>query len=175
MGKAAVPDLPLRLRPRLRKTVSNCPGFGMEIDVEGRGAGEWIGAHVSVRLQLAGGQVQLEFAQIDGAVALGIGTVHYAVGRGFAGEGLGRGAQVERSRHGDSLRVAFGPDGGGGAVEQGADSDALEGRLADHVEDGVERHVFELGGDFAVDGNCRGRGPEENGVAIGGGLRAGWC
>ena len=57
----------------------------MEVDGKCRGAGERISAQMAVGLQLAGGGEELEFAQIAGAVALGIGSIDGAVGRNFPG------------------------------------------------------------------------------------------
>src|ERR1039458_3995171 len=55
----------------------------MEVDGKCRGAGERVSAQMAVRLQLAGGRVQFESAQIDGAVALGIGSVDQSAGSNF--------------------------------------------------------------------------------------------
>src|SRR5580700_9929499 len=51
---------------------------GMEIDREPRWTGERISAETASGLNLAGGSVQIEFAQIDGSVALGVGGIYRA-------------------------------------------------------------------------------------------------
>src|ERR1035441_5752843 len=58
----------------------------MEVDGKCRGAGERVSAQMAVRPQLAGGRVQFESAQIDGAVALGIRCIDRPAGGCRSGE-----------------------------------------------------------------------------------------
>ena len=79
---------------------------GMEIDGERRGAGERVCAQAAVRRELAGGQVQLELAQIDCAVALRVGCVDDAGGGGFAGERMSRGSSGSSVAATERVRVS---------------------------------------------------------------------
>ena len=154
-GQGGEPAFPLRLRPRLRRTVSNSRGcVEWKSTASSGGAGERVSAHVAVGRDLAGGQVELKFAQVDGAVALGVGCHRQCRWQGISpGRGWAERAEVERGGDGDGSVVAIGPEGGGGTVEEGTDSQALEGRLADHIEDSVKRDVIEGCSHFADDRN----------------------
>ena len=114
-------------------------------------AGERVSAQVAVGLQLAGGSVQLQFAQIDGPVALGVGGIHRAAGCDFTRNGACGRAEAEFGGDGDGLRVAVGPGGGGWTGDAGIQAQALKGPLAHHVEKRIERNVFEPGRHLAVD------------------------
>jgi hypothetical protein len=62
--------------------------LGVEIDRQRRGAGERVGAQMAAGLDLTGGQIELQGAQIDRAVPLGIGAVDQAAGGNHSGGGL---------------------------------------------------------------------------------------
>jgi hypothetical protein len=145
------PLLPLRFNPRSRRTVSNSPGLRMEVDGEAPRAGERVRAQMAVGLQLAGGSVQLQFAQIDRAVALGIGGIDRRrrrrprPARRRAGEAEAEGRRRRRVLCRRWTRAAW------RAVDAGVEAQALKGRLAHHIQKRVEGNVFELGRHLAVD------------------------
>ena len=125
----------------------------MEVDRDARVARERIGTEAAVRLELAGRHVDFELAEIDTAVALGVRGVDGACGRDFTGRRLSGSIQAKIYSHGEVAHVTAGPCCVRGSIHYRADAEALEGRQADHVENGVERDVLELCRDFAVDRN----------------------
>ena len=110
-----------------------------------------------LRIDLAGRGVQLELAQIDGAVALRIGGVEGAGGGHLAGYACAGGTQVRPSA--DRQGVASPSDHVAVPCRSAAcRGQTLKGRLADHIQHRVERNIFELRLNLAVDGNECGGG-----------------
>ena len=107
---------------------------GMKIDGQSSWAVERVSAQMAVGLQLAGRSVQLQLAQIDGAVALGISCIHRAGCWNFSRQNLRGRREIESRADGNVARKTVGPIGGGQAVDAGIQSQALKGRLAHHPQ-----------------------------------------
>ena len=103
--------------------------------------------------QLAGGQIQLQLAHIHGAVALGVGGVDEAACKNLSGRGLRGRCQLQQRLHGERVLVAVDPQGVGGAVDASVQAEVLKGRIAEHLQQRVQRHVLEVAGHFSVDGD----------------------
>ena len=126
---------------------------GVEIDLKRGGADHGVRAQMAVGLQLAGGQIELELAQIDRAVALGIGGVDHAAGRSLPLSSVRRWSEAQQGGHGEGAIVAVDPQRVGRAVDARIKAEMLEGRITDHLQNCVQGHVFELSRHLAVDGN----------------------
>jgi len=103
--------------------------------------------------KLAGGQIKLKLAQIDGAVALGVSGVNAAAGRNLprcSDQGRDKG---EVGVHREGVLIAVAPVGVGGTADPRVETEMLVGRIGKHIEQRVERHILELRGDLAIDGN----------------------
>src|SRR5580698_3699386 len=127
----------------------------MRVDRDGqiRCAGQWVSAKMSLSRNVARGQIQVEGAKVDGAVTLGVCSIDDASGGRFAAGRLGWRVHFKFCEHRECVDVAIDPGRGGGTVEAAIESETLVRRLAHEVEDRIDGNVFELRGNFAIDGN----------------------
>ena len=117
-------------------------------------------------LQLAGGGIELQLAQIDGAVALGIGCIHRAGGGNFPRQNLRGRSEAESRADRNVFRNAVGPVGDGESVDAGIETQALKGRAAHHSQKRIQRNVFEAGRYFAGHGDDGGRSRSAENISV---------
>ena len=90
---------------------------GVKIHGERRRAGARISAQMAASHQLAGRQIKFQLAQIDRAVALGVGGVNLTAGGRLVRHNLRRRSEAKQGLHGECAVVAVNPQCGGRAVE----------------------------------------------------------
>ena len=111
---------------------------GVEIDGKRRRADERVSAQMAVGVQLAGGQIEFQLAQIDRAVALGVGGIDQAAGGDLSRCSLRGRREVEQGGDGESVFVALDPERVGRAVDAGVEAEMLKGRVADHLQQRIQ-------------------------------------
>src|ERR1035438_7384318 len=98
-------------------------------------------------------QMQNQLAQIDRAVALGIGGIDQAAGKHLPLCSLCRRSEAKQGAHGEGAIVAVEPESVGRAVDSRIEAKMLKGRVAEHLQQRVQGNVFELSCYLAVDGD----------------------
>ena len=84
-------------------------------------------AHIAVRHQLARGRCNLQLAEVDGSVALRVGSVDDATGGQLACEQMRGRAQIQSSGDSYGFGIAVEPGCGGGAVDERGETQPLKG------------------------------------------------
>jgi hypothetical protein len=113
---------------------------------------------MTVRLHRAARCVQLQLAQIHGAIMLRVGSVDQPFGGNFAGHGLSGRIKAQQRIHGNRSSIAADPGCSRRAVDDGVQAHAHKRPLAHHIQDGVQGNAFEARRDFAIHRNvdrCR--------------------
>jgi hypothetical protein len=126
---------------------------GVEIDRERGGTGHGVRAEISVGFQLAGGKIELQPAQIDGAVALHIGGVDQTACGHFAASRVSRRSETQQGVDGEGTVVAVDPQCVGRTVHERIEAEMLEGRVGNHLQQRVQGNILELRRYLAVDGD----------------------
>ena len=125
----------------------------MEVNGDCCRAGHGVRAQMAMSLQLAGRQMQNQLAQINRAVALGIGGVNQAAGKHLPLSSLCGRREAKQGAHGEGTIVAVEPQRIGRAVDARVEAEMLKGRIAEHFQQRVQGNVFELSCYLAVDGD----------------------
>ncbi len=127
----------------------------LKVDGERRRARDGVSTQRASRNEIARGQVQLQVAQVDSAIALCIRGINGAGRRRLACRSFLQRAQSKCGRDGDRAHIAVRPGGSCRTIDAGGKTKPAILRRADDIENRVERDAFEVGRDLAVhrDGN----------------------